>query len=199
MVAKKPAKTNDTKGANSALTAQFIENMTPSTELFEGYQGEMPIEEPTLAQSILCHVLLLETVMMRTANRITEARELTFTQWMALSMVSHEGKIGITHSELSRRLMLSKAPVTAVVDRLERDGMVLRVADKSDRRVSRVVITSKGLEQWDAVRMDMDDYGKDLLNDLTASEQKLLLPGLAKLLDALAKDDPIMKEAMNKH
>jgi DNA-binding MarR family transcriptional regulator len=178
---------------NSPLTEQFIEHMTPALELFEGAKAEeVPATSPTLEQSIMCHILLIETVMMRLANRICEAHDLTFTQWMALSCISHEGKIGITHSDLSRRLMLSKAPITAIVDRLESAKMVRRVADKSDRRVSRVVITAKGLKQWNQTRLAMNTYDEKLFCGLTQSKKEMLLPSLAHLLNAAAQDDPIL-------
>ena len=151
------------KQVASPLTEQFIEHMTPAREWFEGVPPEdAPPTAPTLEQSILCHILLLESVMMRLANRICEAHDLTFTQWMALSCISHEGKSGITHSELSQHLMLSKAPITAIVDRLETAKMVKRVADKTDRRVSRVVITAKGLKQWNGARLAMCEYDEKL-------------------------------------
>ncbi len=178
---------------NSPLTEQFMKHMTPAPELFEGAKvEEMPATSPTLEQSILCHILLIETVMMRLANRICEAHDLTFTQWMALSCISHEGKIGITHSDLSRRLMLSKAPITAIVDRLESAKMVRRVADKSDRRVSRVVITAQGLQQWNQTRLAMNAYDKKLFCGLPQSKKEMLLPSLAHLLNAAAQDDPIL-------
>ena len=178
-------KTEDAK-VGSPLTQQFMENLTPAENL------SVKSKAPTLGQSIFCHILLLESVLMRNANRIAETHDLTFPQWMALSCISHEGKTGITHSDLSRSLMLSKAPITAIVDRLERAGRVRRVADKQDRRVSRVVITGAGLKAWDEMRSDMEANGKKVMSCLSEDEQKSLLPCLARLLNSAAQDDPML-------
>ena len=173
-----------------------MNNLTPAPELWGGaLPGEAEAEElpaPSVTQAISSHILLLENVIMRVANRITEKHGLTYSQWTALSCVSHEGKTGITHGELSERLMLSKAPITAIVDRLERAKLVRRMADKTDRRVSRVLITQHGLETWDKARLDMADYSPLAWDGISAEEQELILPILARLLDNLAKDDPIM-------
>ena len=186
------------KRVPSPLTDQFIEHMTPAIGLFEGAKAEeVPATSPTLEQSILCHILLIETVMMRLANRICEAHDLTFTQWMALSCISHEGKTGITHSDLSQRLMLSKAPITAIVDRLEKAKMVQRISDKNDRRVSRVVITVKGLKQWNQTRLAMNAYDEKMFRDLSPSKKEMLLPSLALLLNAAAQDDPILSVSLS--
>ena len=173
-------------------------NLTPAPELWGGAlpgEAEAEAEElpgPTTGQAISSHILLLENVIMRVANRITEKHGLTYSQWTALSCVSHEGKTGITHGDLSERLMLSKAPITAIVDRLERARLVKRVADKKDRRVSRVLITQHGLETWDKARLEMADYSPLAWDGISAEEQELVLPILARLLDNLAKDDPVM-------
>ena len=171
-----------------SLGGHFMAQMTPDKAVLE-------VVPPTTAQAILCHVLLLESVLERTANRIADAHALTFTQWMALSCISHEGQGGITHSELSRRLMLSKAPITGVVDRLVKSKLARRVADKTDRRVSRVVISAEGLRRWSAVRDDLTVHSSKLFECLTRDEQETLLPLLARLLDCAAQDDPTMTDA----
>ena len=174
---------------DSPLSERFMEQMTPAVSC------NLRQSAPTIGQSIFCHILLLESVLMRSANRIAETHDLTFPQWMALSCISHEGSMGITHSDLSRRLMLSKAPITAIVDRLERAGRVQRVADKNDRRVSRVVITSEGVQLWDAMRVDMETHGKAMMSCLSEDEQKTMLPYLARLLNAAMQDDPMLANA----
>ena len=93
---------------------------------------------------IYCSIMVLNSVMERAGNRILENHELTMPQWLALGAVLHAGEAGISHGQLSQRMMLSKAPTTGLVDRLARAGMVKRKPDKTDRRVSRVSITPAG-------------------------------------------------------
>jgi DNA-binding MarR family transcriptional regulator len=167
-----------------ATVAQtFMKRMSPC--------AEQP-EQITPAASLMCHVCLLNSVVERAANRSLEQQELTLPQWMALGCIGNAGGAGITHSELGKRLMLSKAPITGVVDRLERGGYVQRKADQKDRRISRVVITAKGEETWQNVRQALREGTSDFYACLTVQEQETLLSLLARVLDSAAKADPIL-------
>ncbi len=56
---------------------------------------------------------------------------------------------GVTMSELSRLLLVSNGNATTVVDRLEKDGLVMRRASETDRRTVFVALTPEGLAQFD--------------------------------------------------
>lgn len=58
---------------------------------------------------------------------------------------------GVTMSELSRMLLVSNGNATAVVDRLERDGLVQRRSEDGDRRRIRVRLTPVGLTAFEAM------------------------------------------------
>ena len=56
---------------------------------------------------------------------------------------------GVMMSELSRMLLVSNGNATAVVDRLESEGLVQRTPSSSDRRAVHVALTEPGLEQFE--------------------------------------------------
>lgn len=51
---------------------------------------------------------------------------------------------GLSHSELGRRLDVSPATVTKMIQRMEKAGFVQRQPDPADQRVSRVYLTEAG-------------------------------------------------------
>jgi DNA-binding MarR family transcriptional regulator len=55
----------------------------------------------------------------------------------------------MTMSDLSRLLLVSNGNVTAVVDRLESDGLVRRVPSDADRRTVHVSLTPEGRAQFE--------------------------------------------------
>lgn len=57
---------------------------------------------------------------------------------------------GVTMSELSRMLLVSNGNATAVVDRLEADGQVVRTPSPTDRRTIYVRLTTAGREIFEA-------------------------------------------------
>lgn len=58
---------------------------------------------------------------------------------------------GVTMSELSRMLLVSNGNATAVVDRLEKDGMVRRTQSDMDRRTVYVALTGDGVAAFEVM------------------------------------------------
>ena len=68
--------------------------------------------------------------------------ELTLSQFDLLAMLDRED--GQTLADLARQLLVTAGNVTGVVDRAERDGLVVRRPDPGDRRSKRVYVTARG-------------------------------------------------------
>ena len=156
-------------------------------------QGEQGAPTP-LPSSLVCHIFLLSCILERSANRQAERHQLTVPQWMALGCIGNEGKTGITHSDLCHRLMLSKAPVTGIVDRLVRDGYARRATDVKDRRVSRIAIKPKGEAAWCRVRDAMREHSESVCANFSTAEQETLISLLSRLMENVARTDPLLPD-----
>lgn len=77
---------------------------------------------------------------------------------------------GATMSELSRMLLVSNGNATAVVDRLEKDGLVRRTASETDRRTVYVALTPEGLRQFERLAADHEREINTLFGDLGEAE-----------------------------
>ena len=145
--------------------------------------------------AIMCSIMILNSVMERTGNRVLEEHGLTMPQWLALGCISHSGEEGIPHTQLGQRLMLSKAPITGIVDRLERAGLVERKTDVKDRRISRAIATSTGGETWWRVKNALRGATESICGEsLTPTEQQQLLNLLGRIMNDFAAHDPMMPE-----
>ncbi|BCM92746.1 hypothetical protein IAD21_04628 [Abditibacteriota bacterium] len=151
---------------------------------------------PTVDGAVMCSIMVLNSVLERQGNQILEEHGLTLPQWLALGCVAAGGTSGVPHAQIGSKLMLSKAPVTGVVDRLERAGLAKRHPDPHDRRVSRVVITEDGLAMWWRVKNSFSNFSNQLFDGfLKEDEQERLLELLGRMLGAFAARDPhIMSE-----
>jgi DNA-binding MarR family transcriptional regulator len=58
--------------------------------------------------------------------------------------------------ELGRSAGLEPSTMTGLLDRMERDGMVMRVADPGDRRAQRIRLTDKGRKLHDPIMKAVD-------------------------------------------
>ncbi len=86
---------------------------------------------------------------------------------------------GVTMSELSRMLLVSNGNATAVVDRLEADGLVRRTQSDTDRRTVFVAMTPEGLEQFEGLAGEHEAEVDKLFAGLSGEELDLLT-GLLK-------------------
>ena len=148
-------------------------------------------DEPTLEGTLICHLNLLQSVIMRRANSASDVEGLTFQQWLALGAVAHKEDAGIRHSELGEALRLSKAPVTGMVDRLERAKWVVRKADETDRRASRIMITKEGIDAWQRAQHSIRASSVELFASLDEDEKYQLLSMLGSLLGKATEDEDI--------
>ena len=88
---------------------------------------------------------------------------------------------GVTMTELSRMLLVSNGNVTAVVDRLEGDGLVLRTPLATDRRTVKVALTDAGARAFEALAEDHEREVNGLFGVLTDEEIDMMIPILKKL------------------
>jgi MarR family 2-MHQ and catechol resistance regulon transcriptional repressor len=176
-----------------------LENALPRLRKFMEGMGPCPEsgaeEEVAMSGAMMCQIMMLNSVIERTGNRLVEEHGLTLPQWLALGAISHAGSEGMPHSQIGHKLMLSKAPITGIVDRLERAGLVVRHADTKDRRVSRAIATSKGIETWRDVKKTLRNHNEEIIGaTLSDDEQETLLRLMGRMLDAYAQSDPILND-----
>jgi DNA-binding MarR family transcriptional regulator len=76
--------------------------------------------------------------------------ELTFPQWRVLVIVG-EDPDGASITEIAVRLGAMISPVSRLVTRLARSGLVATEKDPRDRRVTRVFVTDRGRSIREAV------------------------------------------------
>ena len=87
----------------------------------------------------------------------------------------------LSPGQLGSQTMVTSGTITNRVDRLEERGLVRRERDPNDRRGVRVVLTDEGRTVVDEALTDLLDRERQLLEDLSANEQK----SLANMLKAL--------------
>lgn len=76
----------------------------------------------------------------------------------------------VTMSELSRMLLVSNGNATAVVDRLEKDGLARRTPSPGDRRIIHVTLTPAGLQAFESMAQGHEARLDALLSGLGAED-----------------------------
>jgi MarR family transcriptional regulator, 2-MHQ and catechol-resistance regulon repressor len=105
---------------------------------------------------------------------------LTSAQLNTLLVLRTAGDQGLQMSEIGRTLVVTKANVTGLVDRLERQGLVTRSVQQ-DRRAITVRLTTAGADLLDRAAPRHSELLADLTGCLDDGEKRTLISLLTKL------------------
>jgi DNA-binding MarR family transcriptional regulator len=88
---------------------------------------------------------------------------------------------GLKMGELSRLLMVTGGNVTAIVDQLEKEGLVERLDEPADRRAFRIRLTPTGERGFAEMARAHEEWVVELFAGMSRREQEELLRLLAKV------------------
>ncbi|MFK0120844.1 MarR family winged helix-turn-helix transcriptional regulator [Streptomyces sp. NPDC090994] len=91
----------------------------------------------------------------------------------------------LTPGQLMRSLVISSAGLSGRLNRLERDGWIVRTASPDDRRRSLVTLTQQGRREFDRRLESHLAVERQLLSVLSPEERGAVVTALRKLLLAL--------------
>lgn len=83
-------------------------------------------------------------------------------------------------SELSKMLLVSGGNASTIVDRLEKDALVTRIAEKGDRRVVKVRLTPEGRAQFETQAKGHEAVVDDLFANLDHADLDMIRDLLRK-------------------
>ena len=138
------------------------------------YQEELPGSDADAIEVLLA--LLRSVRVHRTAvTRQLEALELeagmTGARYTLLMTLYFSRENLLAQNEISRELNVSRTNITNLIDGLERDGLVERVPNPSDRRVSYAQLTDRGRALCVKLMPTMAQLMEDATRDFSPDER----------------------------
>ena len=115
------------------------------------------------------------------------------TQWVVLSLV--DNGIATTCRSLSRNMGHDSGAMSRLVDQLVASGLLARVRDDADRRVSNLVVTEAGEAVLAKSASPMVEVWNDILRDIEPEEISRTIATLARLLGQLEEREAEAAEA----
>jgi DNA-binding MarR family transcriptional regulator len=141
-----------------------------------------------LPHEALLNLYYTSSLLKKTADAFFRDHGLTDVQFNLMMLLFHqadEGE-GLTQVELSRMMLVNRANITGLVDRMEKAGLVERRALPGDRRYNTVVLTTHGrellLKVQDAYRQTIER----LMGGITHAEMRHLTDLLGRVREHLA-------------
>src|SRR5215472_10267468 len=91
--------------------------------------------------------------------------------------------------DLAEDLGVTARTVTTLVDALEREGLLVRLSDPTDRRATLLALTERARIQFAQVRSIQMDLGEEFVAPLDQGQRKLLLDLLSRLNKGIFMDE----------
>ena len=115
---------------------------------------------------------LIDQAMDLTARFLTDRAELSASAGFAMNRVCREGPLRLT--SLAAKEGISQPSMTQLIKRLERQGLVTRLADPEDGRAALIGITGHGQDVIDDRQRVRRERLTELLATLTPEEENAL-------------------------
>jgi MarR family 2-MHQ and catechol resistance regulon transcriptional repressor len=121
------------------------------------------------------------------AIRQVQSSGLNFTDFTILEILLNKGDLPI--SSIGAKLFLTNGSMTIAIDRLERKGLVERIAHRTDRRTKLVHLTKKGRQVINPIFREHAKAIQSATNGLKREEKELVVE-LVKRLGKYAEELP---------
>ncbi|PLT28947.1 MarR family transcriptional regulator [Peribacillus deserti] len=112
-------------------------------------------------------------------NKFIAQQGLNPTEFAVLELLYHKGDQPL--QQIGGKILLASGSITYVVDKLEQKNYLVRVACKTDRRVTYAQITEEGKRFIESVFPEHEQGIDKLMNILSAEEKQTAIELLKKL------------------
>lgn len=108
---------------------------------------------------------------------------LTDVQFNVIMLLAYQSgsQEGLSQAQLSDMMLVNRANITSLVDRMEKAGLVTRTAEPGDRRYNIVKMTAKGKKVFAKVEPLYQRQVQEIMTSLKPAEQKKLAAMLEKI------------------
>lgn len=150
---------------------------------FEGIQKQ---EQMEIVAEIEKDLRYISGIIKQKGREILSNYTITPPQFVALQWLFEDGDMTI--GELSNKMFLACSTTTDLVDRMEKNHLVMRLKDTADRRVVQIHLLEEGKRIIDEVIKERQLYLKEVLKNSSDDEVALLKNSLIKLHQGMRKE-----------
>lgn len=131
--------------------------------------------------------------LLRTGDNVSDAVGRFWNQWnisqgrfTVLMLLNRACDTPLnTPAELAEAACVTRATMTGLIDTLEKDGLVVREADRNDRRTVHVRLTDRGQTFIQSMLPDYFKYVSEIMSPLEDEERMQLVRLLQKIQEGL--------------
>lgn len=135
----------------------------------------------TKEHECLLNILYTATMLYKASYLYFREYGVTDTQFNVLIQLHYAKQDGLSQIDLGKRLVLNKANMTGIIDRLEKNGYVKREDHPKDRRVNIIKITPKGKDLVNRLEPGYFTSVKKLMSHISKNDMKTIIKGMEKI------------------
>jgi len=141
------------------------------------------------AHEALLNIYYTASMMKKRADDFFGRYGLTDVQFNLMELLRYESPVvpgkGLSQAQISDMMLVNRANITSLVDRMEKAGIVVRTAHSNDRRFNIIKLTTKGEKLFTKVEPHYIEQVRKVMSSLNAAEMKLLIGTLEKIRNKL--------------
>jgi MarR family transcriptional regulator for hemolysin len=107
----------------------------------------------------------------------------TLNQWRVVGSLVF--KPGLTQKEIADKMGIEGATLVPVIDKMEKDGLLKRKTDLTDRRANRIYLTPKADSLWQSMTECALKIRKSSTKNISDADIQITLDTLRKIYDNL--------------
>jgi DNA-binding MarR family transcriptional regulator len=150
--------------------------MTKAIRLFESYEWVGEIANKTIVE-LKKTADILEEIHNRFFNRY----QISSTKFNLLVVLYNGPEEGLMLSEIGESMLVTRANITGLIDRLEKQGYVIRKRDPDDRRKIMALITQEGKKFIEKIMLEYKNWSRDVMGVLDDKQKEDLVYYLKKM------------------
>ena len=136
-----------------------------------------------LAHEALLNIYYSASCLKKKAGEFLRPFGLTDVQFNLMMLLKYqsEQEQGLSQAQLSSMMLVNRANITSLIDRMEKADLVIRTPAPADRRSNIVKLTSRGKELLAEIEPHYTKEVKRIMNALKLNEQKTVIEMLERI------------------
>ena len=141
-----------------------------------------------ITHEAILNIYFTASMMKKRADAFFNQFGLTDVQFNLMELLHYQsGKEGgLSQAQISDMMLVNRANITSLIDRMEKAGLVTRTAHSNDRRFNIIKLTSKGKKLFTKVEPQYKEQVHKTMSSLDEPELKKLMAMLERVRGTLS-------------
>ncbi len=158
---------------------------------FMWFEQELDINQTKSSKEkeTLYKIIRLSSILTKVTDKFLVKYGITESQYKILELLASANKKGMTQVEISEKLLVNRSNITGLIDRLEKNGFVVRSSSQKDRRINIIKLKEKARKTLASLSEPYLNEVADIMKFINKDEIKTLSYLLNKIEKHFEKEN----------